>query len=168
MCSLRWHFTNKSVTGAPYSTKGYSYSLSHSRTLWWRVVVAVMRRLFVDCRQTKSRHQSPVRRHSPVFTRRAPAGVVLSANQTPTPVAAHWPTRTATAIIGCRETVTTATWLLWQLGPTTTAAHVELTLCRHFRSETRRRRVSEPHGWNDTSVFYSVVQKILDPCYIFT
>ena len=37
MCSLRWHFTNKSVTGAPYSIKGYSYSLSHSRTLWWRV-----------------------------------------------------------------------------------------------------------------------------------
>ena len=26
--SLRWHFTKKSVTGAPYSTK--SYSLSHS------------------------------------------------------------------------------------------------------------------------------------------
>jgi len=24
--SLRWHFTNKSVTGAPYSIKGYSYS----------------------------------------------------------------------------------------------------------------------------------------------
>jgi len=37
MCSLRWHFTNKSVTGAPYSIKGYSYSLSHSWTLWWRV-----------------------------------------------------------------------------------------------------------------------------------
>ena len=37
MWSLRWHFTNKSVTGAPYSIKGYSYSLSHSRTLWWRV-----------------------------------------------------------------------------------------------------------------------------------
>ena len=35
MWSLRWHFTNKSVTGAPYSIK--SYSLSHSRTLWWRV-----------------------------------------------------------------------------------------------------------------------------------
>ena len=29
--SLRWHFTNKSVAGAPYSTK--SYSLSHSWTL---------------------------------------------------------------------------------------------------------------------------------------
>ena len=27
MWSLRWHFTNKSVTGAPYSIKGYSYSL---------------------------------------------------------------------------------------------------------------------------------------------
>jgi len=26
MWSLRWHFTNKSVTGAPYSIKGYSYS----------------------------------------------------------------------------------------------------------------------------------------------
>ena len=37
MWSLRWHFTNKSVTGAPYSIKGHSYSLSHSRTLWWRV-----------------------------------------------------------------------------------------------------------------------------------
>ena len=37
MWSLRWHFTNKSVTGAPYSIKGYSYSLSRSRTLWWRV-----------------------------------------------------------------------------------------------------------------------------------
>jgi len=37
MWSSRWHFTNKSVTGAPYSIKGYSYSLSHSRTLWWRV-----------------------------------------------------------------------------------------------------------------------------------
>jgi len=37
MWSLRWHFTNKSVTGAFYSIKGYSYSLSHSRTLWWRV-----------------------------------------------------------------------------------------------------------------------------------
>ena len=35
MWSLRWHFTNKSVTGAPYSIK--SYSLSHSWTLWWRV-----------------------------------------------------------------------------------------------------------------------------------
>ena len=35
MWSLRWHFTKKSVTGAPYSTK--SYSLSHSWTLWWRV-----------------------------------------------------------------------------------------------------------------------------------
>jgi len=37
MWSLRWHFTNKSVTGAANSIKGYSYSLSHSRTLWWRV-----------------------------------------------------------------------------------------------------------------------------------
>jgi len=35
MWSLSWHFTNKSVTGAPYSIK--SYSLSHSWTLWWRV-----------------------------------------------------------------------------------------------------------------------------------
>ena len=35
MGSLRWHFTNKSVTGAPYSIK--SYSLSHSWTPWWRV-----------------------------------------------------------------------------------------------------------------------------------
>jgi len=33
--SLRWHFTNKSVTGAPYSIK--SYSLLHSWTLRWRV-----------------------------------------------------------------------------------------------------------------------------------
>jgi len=32
MWSLRWHFTNKSITGAPYSIK--SYSLSHSWTLW--------------------------------------------------------------------------------------------------------------------------------------
>ena len=37
MWSLRWHFTNKSVTGAPYSIKSYSYRLAHSRTLWWRV-----------------------------------------------------------------------------------------------------------------------------------
>jgi len=37
MWSLRWHFTNRSVTGAPYSIKGYSYSPSHSWTLWWRV-----------------------------------------------------------------------------------------------------------------------------------
>jgi len=37
MWSLRWHFTNRSVTGAPYSIKGYSYSPPHSRTLWWRV-----------------------------------------------------------------------------------------------------------------------------------
>ena len=37
MWSLRWHFTNKSVAGAPYSIKRYSYSLSHSRTLRWRV-----------------------------------------------------------------------------------------------------------------------------------
>ena len=35
MWSLRLHFTNKSVTGAPYSIE--SYSLSHSWTLWWRV-----------------------------------------------------------------------------------------------------------------------------------
>ena len=35
MWSLRWHFTNKSVTGAPYSIR--SHSLSHNRTLWWRV-----------------------------------------------------------------------------------------------------------------------------------
>jgi len=35
MWSLRWHFTNKSVTGAPYSIK--SYSLSRSWTPWWRV-----------------------------------------------------------------------------------------------------------------------------------
>ena len=35
MWSSRWHFTNKSVTGSPYSIK--SYSLSHSQTLWWRV-----------------------------------------------------------------------------------------------------------------------------------
>ena len=35
MWSLRWHFTNKSVTGAPCSIK--SYSLSHSWTLWWKV-----------------------------------------------------------------------------------------------------------------------------------
>ena len=35
MWSLRWHFTNKTVTGAPYSIK--SYSLSHSWTLGWRV-----------------------------------------------------------------------------------------------------------------------------------
>jgi len=33
--SLRWHLTNKSITGAPYSIK--HYSLSHSWTLWWRV-----------------------------------------------------------------------------------------------------------------------------------
>jgi len=33
--SLRWHFTNKSVTGAPYSIK--SYSPSRSWTLRWRV-----------------------------------------------------------------------------------------------------------------------------------
>jgi len=31
MWRLTWHFTNKSVAGAPYS------NLSHSRTLWWRV-----------------------------------------------------------------------------------------------------------------------------------
>ena len=37
MWTLRWHFTNRSVTGAPYSIKGYSYSPSHSWTLWWRV-----------------------------------------------------------------------------------------------------------------------------------
>ena len=37
MWSLRWHLTNKSVAGAPYSIKGYSYSLSHSQTLWRRV-----------------------------------------------------------------------------------------------------------------------------------
>ena len=37
MWSLRWHFTNKSVAGAPYSIKRYSYSLSHSRTLRWRI-----------------------------------------------------------------------------------------------------------------------------------
>ena len=37
MWSLRWHFTNKSITGAPCSIKGYSYSLPNSRTLWWRV-----------------------------------------------------------------------------------------------------------------------------------
>jgi len=37
MWSLRWQFTNKSITGAPYSITGYSYSLSHSWTLWWRV-----------------------------------------------------------------------------------------------------------------------------------
>jgi len=35
MWSLRWHFTKKSVTGAPYSIK--SYSLSHSWTLRCRV-----------------------------------------------------------------------------------------------------------------------------------
>ena len=35
MWSLRWHFTNKSVTGAPYSIK--RYSLSHSWILWRRV-----------------------------------------------------------------------------------------------------------------------------------
>ena len=33
MWSLRWHFTNKFVTGAPYSIKSYSYRLSHSWTL---------------------------------------------------------------------------------------------------------------------------------------
>jgi len=32
-----WHFTNKSVTGAPYSIKSCSYNLSHSWTLWSRV-----------------------------------------------------------------------------------------------------------------------------------
>jgi len=37
MCSLRWHFTNKSVTGAPCSKLSKRYSLSHSSTLWWRV-----------------------------------------------------------------------------------------------------------------------------------
>ena len=37
MCSLRWHFTNKSVTGAPCSKLSKSYSLSHSWTIWWRV-----------------------------------------------------------------------------------------------------------------------------------
>ena len=35
--SLRWHFTNKSVTGAPYSIKSYNYSVSQSWALWWRV-----------------------------------------------------------------------------------------------------------------------------------
>jgi len=35
MWSLRWQFTNKSVTGAPCSI--ISYSLSHSWTLWWKV-----------------------------------------------------------------------------------------------------------------------------------
>ena len=35
MWSLRWHFTNKSVTRARYSIRGYS--LSHSWTLRWRV-----------------------------------------------------------------------------------------------------------------------------------
>ena len=35
MWSLRWHLTNKSVTGAPYSIK--HYSLPHSWTLWRRV-----------------------------------------------------------------------------------------------------------------------------------
>ena len=34
--SLRWHFTNKSVTGAPYSIKSYK-SLPHSWTLWWSI-----------------------------------------------------------------------------------------------------------------------------------
>jgi len=34
MWSLRWHFTNKSVAGAPYSFK--SYSQSHSWTQWCR------------------------------------------------------------------------------------------------------------------------------------
>jgi len=40
MWSLRWHFMNKSVTGAAYKKANYSiksYSLSHSRTLWWIV-----------------------------------------------------------------------------------------------------------------------------------
>ena len=35
MWSLRWHFTNKSVTRARYIIRGYS--LSHSWTLRWRV-----------------------------------------------------------------------------------------------------------------------------------
>jgi len=29
MWSLRWHFTNKPVTGAPYSIKSYSYTVGH-------------------------------------------------------------------------------------------------------------------------------------------
>jgi len=37
MWSLRWHFTNKSVTRALCSSKGYSYSLLHSQTLRWKV-----------------------------------------------------------------------------------------------------------------------------------
>ena len=54
MWSLRWHFTNKSVTGAPYSIN--SYSLSHSWTLRWRVwwlkqcrleVVAELQQLYI-------------------------------------------------------------------------------------------------------------------------
>ena len=47
MWSLRWHFTNKSVTWAPRSIKSHSLSLSHSWTLWWRVRWLKQRRLEV-------------------------------------------------------------------------------------------------------------------------
>ena len=66
MWSLRWHFTNKSVTGAPYSIKGYSYSLSHSWTLWWRVrwlkqchleVAAVLQQIRLWKQQMSQQHR---------------------------------------------------------------------------------------------------------------
>jgi len=66
MWSLRWHLTNKSVAGAPYSIKGYSYSLSHSRTLWWRVrwlkqcrleVVAELQKLLTTGRQANGEQE---------------------------------------------------------------------------------------------------------------
>jgi len=37
MWSLRWHFTNKPIAGAPYSINSYSLSHRHSWTQWQRV-----------------------------------------------------------------------------------------------------------------------------------
>ena len=62
MWSLRWHFTNKSITGAPYSIK--SYSLSHSGTLWWRVRWLKQCRLEVAAELQQWWHRTNRRRKS--------------------------------------------------------------------------------------------------------
>ena len=62
--SLRWHFRNKSIAGAPYSIKGYSYSLSYSQTLWWRVRWLKQCRLKVAAELQQWRRRTNRRRNS--------------------------------------------------------------------------------------------------------
>jgi len=105
MWSLRWHFTNKSVTGAPYCKvtvirlKGYSYSLSHSWTLWWRVRWLKQYRLEVAAAGSEL-HMGHWKTGSIDLADQGQRGCIQSNNWPPARTHAHTHTRLTALFLG--------------------------------------------------------------------